>query len=84
MGSINVMKHGFVPEHRLVPKEKEDEILKNLDAKKDQLPKIVKSDPVIEQLETVHGEIDEGRLIEVRRESSTAGVANVYRLVVER
>ncbi|MGM0510074.1 MAG: DNA-directed RNA polymerase subunit H [Thermoplasmatota archaeon] len=84
MGSINVMKHGFVPEHDLVPKEDEDEILKSLDAEKDQLPKILKSDPVIEQLETNYGEIEEGRLIEVKRESSTAGVAKVYRLVIER
>ncbi len=84
MGSINVMDHGFVPEHRLVPKEEEDEILERLDAEKDQLPKILRSDPVIEQMEGTYGEIEEGRLIKINRESSTAGVAEVYRLVIER
>ncbi|MGM0405572.1 MAG: DNA-directed RNA polymerase subunit H [Thermoplasmatota archaeon] len=84
MGNFNVMKHGFVPEHHLVPKEDENEILETLEVGKQDLPKILKSDPVIEQMEKVHGDIEEGRLIEVVRESKTAGVAKVYRLVISR
>ena len=84
MGKFNVMKHGFVPEHHLVPKEEEEKILKKLDVSKQDLPKILKSDPVIEQMEKVHGDIEEGRMIEVIRESKTAGVAKVYRLVISR
>ncbi|MFO7793288.1 MAG: DNA-directed RNA polymerase subunit H [Candidatus Saliniplasma sp.] len=84
MGSFNVMKHGFVPEHHLVPKEDEEDILKELEIDKQNLPKILKSDPVIEQMEKVHGDIEEGRMVEVVRESPTAGVAKVYRLIISR
>ncbi len=84
MGKINVMKHAFVPEHRLVSKEEEEEVLKDLKVPKDKLPKILRSDPVLQQLEGVHGKIEEGRIIKVVRKSSTAGEAYAYRLVVER
>ena len=84
MGSFNVLDHGLVPEHHLVPKEKEDEILGELEVEKQNLPKILKTDPVIQQLEKVHGDIELGRIIEIKRESKTAGVAKAYRLVVKR
>ncbi len=84
MGKINVMKHAFVPEHRLVPKEKEEKIVKDLDVPKDKLPKILKSDPVLKQIEGVYGEIQEGRMIEIVRNSDTTGEAYAYRLVVDR
>ncbi|MFP4051922.1 MAG: DNA-directed RNA polymerase subunit H [Thermoplasmata archaeon] len=84
MSSFNVLIHGLVPEHHLVPKEKEDEILEELEVKKQKIPKILKTDPVIQELEKVHGDIELGRLIEIKRESKTAGVAKAYRLVVKR
>ena len=84
MGKFNVMKHGFVPEHRLVDEEKEDDILEELDLNKENLPKILKSDPVIQHLEKAHGDIEEGRLIEIRRDSKTAGVAKAYRLEISK
>ncbi len=84
MGKFNVMKHGFVPEHHLVPKEEEEKILKKLDVSKQDLPKILKTDPVIQHMEKVHGDIEEGRMIEVIRDSATAGMAKVYRLVIGR
>ncbi len=84
MGKINVMKHAFVPEHRPVSKEDEEEILEGMNVPKDKLPKILKSDPVLQQLEGVHGKIEEGRIIKIVRNSSTAGEANAYRLVVDR
>ncbi|MFO8109886.1 MAG: DNA-directed RNA polymerase subunit H [Thermoplasmata archaeon] len=84
MGKINVMKHTFVPEHGLVPKEDEKDILLKLNVSKDKLPKILKSDPVLQQLEGVEGKIEEGRMVEIIRKSSTAGEAYAYRLVVNR
>ncbi|MFO7990901.1 MAG: DNA-directed RNA polymerase subunit H [Thermoplasmata archaeon] len=81
---VNIMNHDFVPEHNLVPKEEEDEILKKLEVPKNKLPKILKSDPVVKQMESVHGDIEEGRLIKVKRISKTAGVAEAYRLVINR
>ncbi len=81
---INVLNHGLVPEHELVPREQEKQILEELDVERENLPKIRKTDPVIKQLEKVHGNIEVGRMIEVKRKSKTAGFAKAYRLVVKR
>ncbi len=84
MGSLNVMKHAMVPVHRLVPEEDEEEIIRGLGTSKNKLPKILKSDPAVKQLIELSGDIKEGRMIEVERESSTAGLSKAYRLVVKR
>ncbi len=87
MGSkedVNVLEHGLVPEHNLVPKEDEEEILEELNVKRENLPKIRKSDPALKELEKVHGDISVGRIIEIKRKSRTAEVAKAYRLVVKR
>ncbi|MFW6040326.1 MAG: DNA-directed RNA polymerase subunit H [Thermoplasmatota archaeon] len=84
MGSFNVMKHGLVPEHRLLDKDKEDEVLQYIGIKKEQLPKILKSDPVIQHMEKSYGDIEEGRIAEIKRQSSTAGIAKAYRLVINK
>ncbi len=81
---FNVMEHQLVPEHRLVPEEEAERILKALKITRDQLPKIRKSDPVIQLLEKIEGPIEEGRIIRVTRMSGTAGVSEAYRLVIGR
>jgi DNA-directed RNA polymerase subunit H len=81
---FNVLEHQLVPEHRLVQDEEAERILKALKITKDQLPKIRKSDPVIQVLEKIEGPIDEGRIIRVVRVSGTAGVSEAYRLVIGR
>ncbi|MBS3816339.1 MAG: DNA-directed RNA polymerase subunit H [Candidatus Thermoplasmatota archaeon] len=81
---INVLKHGLVPDHRLLSREEEKETLEELDVGKENLPKILKSDPAIKHLEKVHGDINVGRVVEVKRKSRTAGIATAYRLVVKR
>ncbi len=81
---FNVMEHQLVPEHRLLAEEDADRILKALRVTRDQLPKIRRSDPVIQVLEKIEGPIDEGRIIRVTRISNTAGVSEAYRLVIGR
>jgi DNA-directed RNA polymerase subunit H len=81
---FNVLEHQLVPEHRLVAEEESDRILKALKITRDQLPKIRKSDPVIQVLEKIEGPIQEGRVIRVTRVSTTAGVSEAYRLVIGR
>ncbi|MFP3871442.1 MAG: DNA-directed RNA polymerase subunit H [Candidatus Natronoplasma sp.] len=81
---INILEHGLVPEHRLLSKDEEEEVLEELGVERENLPKILKSDPVIQQLEKVHGDIDVGRMIKIKRKSRTAGIATAYRLVVKR
>ncbi len=79
-----MLEHQLVPEHRLVPEAQAEEILKKLRITKDQLPKIHRSDPVIQVLERIEGPIEEGRIIRVTRISGTAGVSEAYRLVIGR
>jgi len=81
---FNVLEHQLVPEHRLVAEEEAVEVLKKLRITKDQLPKIHRSDPVIQVLERIEGPIEEGRIIKVTRISGTAGVSEAYRLVIGR
>ncbi|HKZ89755.1 MAG TPA: DNA-directed RNA polymerase subunit H [Thermoplasmata archaeon] len=81
---FNVLEHELVPEHRLVPEEEADRVLKAMKITRDQLPKIRRSDPVIQVLEKIEGPIDEGRIVRVTRMSSTAGVSEAFRLVIGR
>jgi len=81
---FNVLEHQLVPEHRLVAEEEAAEVLKKLRITKDQLPKIHRSDPVIQVLERIEGPIEEGRIVKVTRVSGTAGVSVAYRLVIGR
>lgn len=79
-----MLEHQLVPEHRLVAEAEAETVLKKLRITKDQLPKIHRSDPVIQVLEKIEGPIDEGRIIKVTRVSGTAGVSEAYRLVIGR
>ncbi|MBQ8179803.1 MAG: DNA-directed RNA polymerase subunit H [Candidatus Methanomethylophilaceae archaeon] len=79
--SFNVLKHRLVPEHHLLSEEEADEVLARKGMTRDQLPKVRKSDPGIKILESIHGPIDEGRVIKVVRKSETAQEFVGYRLV---
>ncbi len=79
---LNVLEHELVPEHYLVPAEEEAKVLETLKAKKENLPKIRKSDPVLRVLERKYGHIPVGSLIKIVRKSPTAGRIVVYRVVI--
>ena len=79
--SCNVLKHRLVPEHHLLSEEEAEAVLNRKGMTRDQLPKIRKSDPGIKVLESIHGPIDEGRVIKVVRKSETAQEFVAYRLV---
>ena len=81
---FNVLEHEMVPEHYLLTDEEEKGILKELKIRKDQMPKIKRSDPCVVALEKVYGPIEPGRIIKVVRKSQTASVAVAYRLVINR
>jgi DNA-directed RNA polymerase subunit H len=81
---FNVLEHELVPEHRLVSEEEAERILKAMHLTRDQLPKIRRSDPVVQVLERIEGPIEEGRMVKVIRVSNTAGVSEAYRLVIGR
>src|SRR2546427_177142 len=69
---FNVLEHQLVPEHRLVAEEEAERVLKAMKITRDQLPKIRKSDPVIQVLEKIEGPIEEGRIVRVTRVSGSA------------
>lgn len=79
---FNVLEHELVPEHYLLSKEEEEEVLTALRVGRDQLPKIRRSDAAIRVLENIYGPIEEGRVIKVVRKSPTSEIFVAYRLVV--
>ena len=82
MAKFNVLEHELVPEHYLVSAEEEEEILKSIGIKKENLPKIRKSDPVLRILERKYGHIPVGSIIKIIRKSPTAGRIVTYRVVI--
>ncbi len=70
--------HVLVPEHRVLSKEEGEEVLRRYRVKPHQLPLIKSSDPVARAIGAKPGDI-----VEIKRESFTAGRALAYRYVVE-
>ena len=80
--TFNVLKHSLVPEHVLLTEEEAEQMLLEKDITRDQLPKIRKSDAAIKVLENINGKpIEEGCIVKIIRESSTAEQFVAYRLV---
>ncbi len=72
------MNHSLVPKHEILSEKEAEELLKTLKIKKENLPKIKVSDPVIR---LIKGKV--GDIVKITRKSLTAGEAVVYRVVVE-
>lgn len=75
---IKVTEHKAVPKHTILSEKEKEEILKRLNIKEEQLPKIFSSDPVVKEIEASPGDV-----LKIERESETAGKSIYYRLVVE-
>jgi len=72
-----VTNHELVPEHRVYPEQKTTELLREYGITRTDLPLIKESDPAVEHLECTPGDV-----LQIIRESRTAGEAVTYRLVV--
>ncbi|MEM0358914.1 MAG: DNA-directed RNA polymerase subunit H [Candidatus Hadarchaeales archaeon] len=70
--------HVLVPEHRVLSEEEKEEILRKYKVKPHQLPLMKSTDPVARAIGAKPGDI-----VEVKRESPTAGRTLAYRYVVE-
>lgn len=79
--SFNVLKHELVPEHHLLSEDEAAAVLARKGISLEQLPKIRKNDPGVKVLESIHGPIEEGRVIKIVRKSETAQEFVAYRLV---
>ncbi len=72
------IKHVLVPEYEKLPKEKVEELLKELQIPSvEYLPKIFTTDPAIQHLNPKPGDV-----VKIIRKSPTAGVSIYYRVVV--
>ncbi len=78
MVEFDVMSHQLVPKHVILSEKEREEVLKNFNITKDQLPKIQITDPCIKN---IGGKV--GDIVKIIRDSSTAGVSEFYRLVVD-
>ena len=75
---ISVLEHFLVPKHRVLSPEEAEQVLKKYGTEPQKLPYIHASDPVVKALGAKPGDI-----IEIIRDSPTAGKAVYYRLVVK-
>jgi DNA-directed RNA polymerase subunit H len=74
-GSIPV-GHELVPDHTILSKSEVKKLIKKLDIRLEQLPKIRIDDPVVKAIEAKPGDV-----LKITRMSSTAGTFFTYRLV---
>lgn len=75
---IDVTKHKLMPEHILLSDTEAKTVLKKYNAKLDDFPKILVTDPCARMLSAKLGQI-----IKIMRRSQTAGMFTAYRVVVE-
>lgn len=76
--AIDVRDHKSVPEHRKMEEDEIKQVLEKYDADKQDLPKIPRTDAALKQMD-----VEVGDVIEVTRDSPTAGKSTYYRLVQE-
>jgi len=78
--AINVNDHEAVPEDRKLEEDEIEEVLEKFDAELENLPKIERTDAALKSMDNV----EVGDVIEIRRDSPTAGKTTYYRRVIER
>ncbi|MBC5793127.1 MAG: DNA-directed RNA polymerase subunit H [Nanohaloarchaea archaeon] len=75
---MDVSDHEAVPQHRKLEEDEIEEVLEKYDADRSDLPNIERTDAALKQMDV---EVDD--VIEIVRESPTAGESVYYRVVVE-
>ena len=73
---FKILAHELVPRHDILSAKERKEVLEKFGVAKEQLPKILATDPVIEEIQAKPGDI-----IKITRKSPTAGEAVYYRVV---
>jgi DNA-directed RNA polymerase subunit H len=78
MAEFDVMSHQLVPKQIVITVKENEEILKKYKIMKEQLPKILITDPCVKRIGAKLGDI-----IKVIRNSPTSGTSETYRLVID-
>ncbi|KAF5141031.1 dna-directed rna polymerase i [Vairimorpha ceranae] len=76
---FNITKHVSVPRHRILNDTEKNSILEKLKITVDQMPKILKRDPVCRFLGA-----ESGQVVEITRKSRTAGESIFYKVVEDK
>ena len=77
MKKVDIIKHILVPKHSLLGQKEKIKLLEKYDISTRQLPKILKKDPAIKDLNPKVGDV-----IKITRQSPTSGEYMFYREVV--
>ncbi len=75
---IDVFNSRLSPQYRIMLKEELDQLLSKYNIVIKDLPKIKVNDPAVKLLDAKEGDV-----LEIKRNSKTAGQYNYYRLVVK-
>ncbi len=75
---IDIFQHKWVPKARVLTEEEKEKLLNKYNITEFQLPKILKSDPMVKSLGAKVGDV-----IEIIRDSPTAGKSIYYRVVID-
>ena len=78
MVKFDVMSHQLVPKHEILTEKESEDTLEHFNLRRDQLPKILITDPAVKRIGAKVGDI-----IKITRESPTAGVSVFYRIVID-
>ncbi|MBC7121184.1 MAG: DNA-directed RNA polymerase subunit H [Candidatus Methanosuratus sp.] len=77
MGKFDLLDHELVPQFRIMAKEEIEQLRKSLGVRKEDLPWMLKSDPVSKAIGAKPGDV-----VEIVRKSPVAGRSVAYRYVV--
>jgi DNA-directed RNA polymerase subunit H len=77
ISSINILEHELVPKHEVLSKEETEDVLNTFKVTKEELPKMLSSDSVLEHIKAKPGDV-----IRIMRNSPTAGESIYYRVIV--
>jgi len=74
--NLDISKHVLVPKHSKLSEEEVKKLLERYNVSLKQLPKILKTDPALQNLDAKPGDV-----IKIERQSPTVGKVNYYRVV---